>query len=94
MSVEKYLDVQSVLDTIVEAVHAEKLAAIEATLAATGEKVNVLVAYRDEAREGREGTALFPLAIMFNKSPFEVLNPPDGSYTVRREEDGSESVVQ
>lgn len=83
-----YLDAQKVLDAIGYAVENEHIGVVQTTLKATGEKVNVLVAIVP-CDGGRD---IYPLAMLFNKSPFDLINPPDGGIVVTRE-DKNDAVI-
>lgn len=74
---EFYADPQFALDAIVWASNNDRIAVIETKHAVTGETVRVLVGLREE----EDGTAYFPLALLFDSSPFDgILLPPDGAF--------------
>lgn len=72
-----YTDPQQVVDMVAKCVQVEQIGVIETTLAATGEKVRVLVGWQKDEYGGKDGLAVIPLAMLFNTSPFEVLNAPE-----------------
>ena len=73
---------QEVLDLIAQAAVANELALVETTLAATGEPVMVLIRHYPDEQNGGKGFGMVPLALLFNSSPFDVLNPPADAIVV------------
>lgn len=72
---------QEVLEAIAHAVEHGHIAVTKATRKDNGKDAWVLVAAVEDG-EG-EGTRMYPLALLFDQSPFEVINPPDGAEVER-----------
>lgn len=73
---------QKALDVIQLAARDGKLAMIETTLRATGEKVQVLIGVDHDTVDGVEGTSMVPLALMIKGDAFELLDPPFGARVI------------
>lgn len=80
------------LDAIQQCAEDGSLAMVETTARATGEKVTVLIGYRQCEHNGTQGHSMWPLAVMFDEgvSPFDALNPPDKAYVVDPASDDTE----
>ncbi len=71
---EFYTDPQQILDAVMAGAANGTLAVIELERQ-NGTKALVLV----EREEIEEGTNIFPLAVLFHKSPFEMFKLPEGA---------------